>query len=82
MTTSPPATETRPEIRPLDDPLTVGDVLRATASSRPDTVAIVDERGSMTYAELDAAADHICAGLASLKRPRFSAALIRAAALG
>jgi acyl-CoA synthetase (AMP-forming)/AMP-acid ligase II len=53
-------------VRPLDDPLAVGDVLRATASSRPGAPAIVDEKGTMTYAELDAAADNVAGGLASL----------------
>lgn len=44
----------------------LGEVLRATAASRPDDLAIVDVRGRLTYGELAASVDDAAIGLLEL----------------
>jgi fatty-acyl-CoA synthase len=58
---------TRGENRPLLE-LTIGDLLRRTASRYPDRLAVVSRHQNkrMTWAELDAAADRVARGLWSL----------------
>ncbi|WP_043647468.1 (2,3-dihydroxybenzoyl)adenylate synthase [Nocardia thailandica] len=45
---------------------TLGDLLRATAAARPDTTAVHTGEATVTYAELDAAADRMAHGLLAL----------------
>ncbi|WP_426440611.1 class I adenylate-forming enzyme family protein [Bradyrhizobium genosp. P] len=47
----------------LDRNRSISDVLRSTASAMPDQVAIVDEGGTMSYAEFDLAADRLATAL-------------------
>ena len=42
---------------------TLPDLIRANARDRPDKVAVADEAGHLTYAELDALMDRVAAGL-------------------
>ncbi len=45
---------------------TIGEDLAAAAAASPDTTAVSARSGSLTYAELDAAASRVAAGLADL----------------
>ncbi|MGW5314592.1 (2,3-dihydroxybenzoyl)adenylate synthase [Nocardia thailandica] len=45
---------------------TLGDLLRATAAARPDATAVHTGETTLTYAELDAAADRMAHGLLAL----------------
>ena len=45
---------------------TLGDLLRATAAARPDATAVHTGEATLTYAELDAAADRMAHGLLAL----------------
>ncbi|MGW5311858.1 (2,3-dihydroxybenzoyl)adenylate synthase [Nocardia thailandica] len=45
---------------------TLGDLLRATAAARPDATAVHTGEATVTYAELDAAADRMAHGLLAL----------------
>ena len=45
---------------------TIGEGLAATAAARPDSIAVTAASGSLTYAELDAAASKVAAGLADM----------------
>ncbi len=44
----------------------LGEVLRSTAASRPDDLAVVDVRGRLTYGELAASVDDVAMGLLEL----------------
>lgn len=48
------------------EPLTLGEQLRAAAERYQNKIAVVEDEKRLTYAELDAAADRLAAGLAAL----------------